>query len=52
MLSKNQFAHHYPVTAAFGIASLPDAAVSSPEGLLRAADESLRATRRERKALP
>jgi diguanylate cyclase (GGDEF)-like protein len=40
------FAHGKPVTASFGIASLPDDEVTSGEQLVRAADEALYAAKR------
>jgi len=40
------FSHHRPVTASFGIASLPDDEATTAEALFRAADDALYAAKR------
>lgn len=44
--SSVEVSHGHPITPRFGIASLPDDAVATPEDLFRLADEALRAARR------
>jgi diguanylate cyclase (GGDEF)-like protein len=46
VLSSHQFAHKRPVTASFGIASLPDDCAPIADELVRAADEALCAAKR------
>ena len=46
VLSSFPFAHRRRVTASFGIASLPEGATLTAEGLIRAADEALGAAKR------
>jgi diguanylate cyclase (GGDEF)-like protein len=46
VLPTHHFGHGRRVTASFGIASLPEDVVPSPDGLIRAADEALYAAKR------
>jgi diguanylate cyclase (GGDEF)-like protein len=43
------FSHCRQITASFGIASLPEDSLASPEALIRAADEALYAAKRDGK---
>jgi len=45
-LCSRQFAHGRRVTASFGIASLPESAIPSADGLIQAADEALYTAKR------
>jgi diguanylate cyclase (GGDEF)-like protein len=46
VISTYPFSHGKPITASFGIASLPDDEAATSEDLVRAADEALYAAKR------
>lgn len=46
LIATYPFSHSRPITASFGVASLPDDEASTSEGLIRAADEALYAAKR------
>ena len=46
VLSRHPFAHGRPLTASFGIASLPEDVTPAADDLIRAADEALYAAKR------
>jgi diguanylate cyclase (GGDEF)-like protein len=46
LLSEHVFAHGLPITASFGVSSLPEESTASVAGLLRSADDALYAAKR------
>ena len=46
LIASHPFSHHMPITASFGVASLPDDEAATSEDLIRAADDALYAAKR------